>query len=257
MKILLYEGKVYLCEEDLNEMGMSKGAKQYAAALMATTALGAAGLGLAIRDARRAKEAKNLNVPAIVQKGESSEAESFMIDMHSAMREAGWTSWEIDMLERVIMAEARGEGKEGQMAVAQVIYDRLHDKNFKNNLDQILRGRYKIDDQGERFTDEFGNWARLKEFADPMAEGTKILDSVREAIYEVFVLGKRLFNEPVHYFHAADKWNKNIQWIKNNAISLGKIGNHIFYKMPEKMLSPRGLDDIMHIGNKLEDRPNE
>lgn len=117
------------------------------------------------------------------------------------------TDAERELVERVVMAEARGETLQGQMAVAQVIYNRIMHDRFPNTVAAVIK----------------------QEFARPY-KGT-IFESVRLAVSAVFDMGIRVFVEDVHYFMNPVTASVNgAAWIRNNARIIAKIGNHEFYR---------------------------
>ena len=70
-----------------------------------------------------------------------------VIPAHIAMSRGGNTSSpkaprysteEIDLLARVVYAEARGEGIEGMLAVADVILNRLKDDRFPDSIEDVI-----------------------------------------------------------------------------------------------------------------------
>ena len=110
---------------------------------------------------------------------------------------------------RTVAAESRGEPYEGQIAVAQCIYDRMNDKQkrFGTTLDYILR-------EGQ--------------FAKPW-DGDLAKTRSLEATKDVFRNNKKAFNQPTFYFlgksaSAATVLNRNDKYI-----FLGKIGNQSFW----------------------------
>lgn len=111
------------------------------------------------------------------------------------------TEAEREMVERVVMAEAMGEPFEGQVAVAQTIFDRA-----------VLWNKTPVEVVSQE-----------SQYAD-MHSG-EVSESVKQAVSAVFDHGYRAFEEPVTHFHA-DYVNPYWAEVKT---SRGTIGSHRFY----------------------------
>ena len=108
---------------------------------------------------------------------------------------------EMELVARVVAAEARGEPFIGQMAVAQVIADRASLWNM--TLTEAVN--------------------RPGQFAKPY-QGA-LSDETLDAVQRVLESGDRVFEDHVTHFHEA--WITPY-WTKNKAFR-GQIGNHKFY----------------------------
>lgn len=104
------------------------------------------------------------------------------------------------LIASVVMTEARGEPFSGQIAVAQVIYDRM--EIWEKSAEEILFAE--------------------NQFAEPY-QGT-ISDEVMDAVLMVFENGWREFEEPTLYFHAT---YVDPEW--GHLVRRGQIGGHLFY----------------------------
>ena len=105
------------------------------------------------------------------------------------------------LVERIVMAEARGKGYLGQKAVAQVIRDRA--ESWGKPVSEICLA--------------------YKQFAEPY-QG-EISDSVKEAVKSVFDNGEKVFSEVTTHFHAdyvSPAW-------ADSKINRGNVGSHRFY----------------------------
>lgn len=103
----------------------------------------------------------------------------------------------------VVSAEARGESYKGQMAVAQVIYDRAV-KNKQTPL-QVVKAP--------------------AQFAQPWGGGSKYTESCYKAVCAVFDNGERVTERPMYYFmmlNCYPSWLKGKTWVMTE-------GNHKFY----------------------------
>ena len=108
---------------------------------------------------------------------------------------------DLELIARVVAAEARGETLEGQMAVAQVIKDRS-DLWGKSPEEIVLAPA---------------------QFADPY--GGEIPEITWSAVESVFLDGERVFSEPVTHFYAYELCSPYWAEVK---VSRGKIGGHEF-----------------------------
>ncbi len=112
---------------------------------------------------------------------------------------ASLTPDERDLVYRIVMAEARGEDLQGQMAVAQVILDRstLWDMSVTDVV------------------------TAPGQFADPYTG--EISDSARLAVANVFDGGVRVFDDPVTHFAEGEPY-----WAAEKECR-GSIGRHQFW----------------------------
>ena len=113
--------------------------------------------------------------------------------------EASLTPDEIDLIAKVVWAEARGESMKGQRAVAEVILNRLNSPNFPNNLHDVIYG------EGQFRT------AWLLDEATPY-------QTQYEAIEMAMYGPDYVLPETVVYFG----------WERVNNNTWGWIGNHVF-----------------------------
>lgn len=105
---------------------------------------------------------------------------------------------DLDLIARVVWAEARGESEKGQQAVAEVVLNRLNSANFPETLHDVIYG------EGQFRT------AWLLDKAEPYQTQ---YEAIERAIYGPYVLP-----ENVVYF----------AWEKENDKVWGKIGKHVF-----------------------------
>ena len=106
-----------------------------------------------------------------------------------------------ELIARVIAAEARGADLEGQMAVAQVIYDR-----------SWLWGEIPEDVV-----------EAPSQFADPY--GGSIPPTTWEALIRVFYEGERVWEEPVTHFHS----DSITPYWTENKVCRGEKGGNVFW----------------------------
>lgn len=106
-----------------------------------------------------------------------------------------------EMVERVVAAESRGQSLLGQLAVAQVIFDRS--TLWNKTIEEVLTAP--------------------SQFAKPYTG--EISDTTKEAVYRVFVLHERAFEEPTTHFYAYAVCTPH--WA-DTKVSRGIIGAHRF-----------------------------
>lgn len=116
---------------------------------------------------------------------------------------------EMEQIARVVAAESRGEPYEGQIAVAQCIWDRLNDskKRFGKDLTDVLRPG---------------------QFASPWNGDLKTVKCL-QATEDVFKNGKRAFNQPVYFFLSKGASQATFDQRNATYIYLGEIAGHKFW----------------------------
>lgn len=112
------------------------------------------------------------------------------------------TEEERQLIEQVVMAEARGESLEGQMAVAQTIRDRC-----------IERGQDPIE-----------VCTAPNQYAMVNMEAT---ERVKDAVVFVFDYGHSVFDEPTFYFYQSEMIDEP-EYLAEKTFR-GQIGPHRFY----------------------------
>jgi spore germination cell wall hydrolase CwlJ-like protein len=111
-----------------------------------------------------------------------------------------FTPAEIDLMQRVVAAEARGESAAGQLAVCEVILNRS--ALWGMSVTQIMTAR--------------GQFARPYRGA--------ISESVKTAV-QMAIAGERVFDKPVTHFHET---SITPYWAASKTFA-GRIGGHKFY----------------------------
>lgn len=114
----------------------------------------------------------------------------------------GLTDDERDLVERIVMSEAQGDGIEGMMAVAQVIRDRSYTWNQPITQVCLAKGQFASPYRGEVPVEA---WI---------------------AVSKVFDGGQSVLEVPTTHFYAdyiaAPDWTEN-------KVNRGKIGTHLFW----------------------------
>lgn len=117
----------------------------------------------------------------------------------------------MDLIMRMVVAEAGNQGYDGMRAVAQVIYDRRYNSTY---------------DFGETFEEIiYANG----QFCTPYAGDLEPwMPTVAEACEAVFYDGEYVFSEPVHYFYRDDMISQsNRSWFETKKF-IGILGAHTF-----------------------------
>ena len=117
----------------------------------------------------------------------------------------------MDLIMRLVVAEAGNQGYDGMRAVAQVIYDRRYNSTY---------------DFGETFEEII---YADGQFCAPYAGDIEPwMPTVAEACEAVFYDGECVFNEPVHYFYREDMISQsNRNWFETKKF-VGVLGAHTF-----------------------------
>lgn len=121
------------------------------------------------------------------------------------------TDEEFETIARLVAAEARGESFEGQLAVAQVIRDRMEHPNTKQYGGPTVNG--VIFKKGQ--------------FAKPWNGNMENYSGIYSAVEEVFYNDHRVFEEPVLFFYSPAIATAQGPILKYNYV--GKIGCHNFH----------------------------
>lgn len=117
----------------------------------------------------------------------------------------------MDLIMRLVVAEAGNQGYDGMRAVAQVIYDRRYNSTY---------------DFGETFEEII---YADGQFCTPYAGDIEPwMPTVAEACEAVFYDGAYVFNEPVHYFYRDDMISQSSRnWFETKKF-VGVLGAHTF-----------------------------
>ncbi len=122
------------------------------------------------------------------------------------------TEEEFELICRLVAAEARGETYEGQMAVAQVVKDRMEHPNTK------LYGGPTAS----------GVIYKKSQFAKPWTGDLTKYSKVVQAVEAVFYEEERVFTEPTLYFFHTRIANKTVVADLRTYNYVGTIGVHEF-----------------------------
>lgn len=137
------------------------------------------------------------------------------IDVHApvAVRETSvnksrFTPKEIDLLERLVHAEAGGEPFLGKVAVANVVLNRVKSKKFPNTISEVIYAKNQFSPIWD---------GRIK---NKPSDESKL--AVKSAIE-----GQKAVPDGIAFFYEPSSAQTN--WIARNKTFYGKIGKHKFY----------------------------
>ena len=117
----------------------------------------------------------------------------------------------MDLIMRLVVAEAGNQGYDGMRAVAQVIRDRRYNStyNFGETFEEII---YDAGQFCTPYAGDIGPW----------------MPTVAEACEAVFYDGEYVFDEPVHYFYRDDMISQSTRnWFETKKF-VGVLGAHTF-----------------------------
>jgi N-acetylmuramoyl-L-alanine amidase len=126
------------------------------------------------------------------------------------------TEEEVDMLERIVAAEATGEDMIGKILIANVVFNRMADDNFPNTIEDVIFQEVDGDYQFSPVSDE-RYWS------------VKVTDETEEAVQRA--LQGEDYSEGALYFIARKRTkSSSAKWFDQHLDWLFKHGGHEFYK---------------------------
>jgi N-acetylmuramoyl-L-alanine amidase len=149
-----------------------------------------------------AKEANKKKSPSIKETGSA-----YVLDV---------TAKEVEMLERIVEAEAGGEDMKGKILIANVIFNRMGDKHFPDTVKGVI------------FQEDDGEY-QFSPVSDERYWTVKVSKSSKEAVKRA--LEGEDYSEGALYFIARKKSrSSSARWFDNHLNWLFKHGGHEFYK---------------------------
>lgn len=158
--------------------------------------------------ASEATDAVQLEEEAIMYDTPATGYASYEALMWSRAEEAAAS---MDLIMRLVVAEAGNQGYDGMRGVAQVIYDRRYNSSydFGSTFEEII----------------YADGQFCKPYAGDI---TPWMPTVAEACWAVFYAGDFMFDEPVHYFYRDDMISQsNRSWFETKKF-VGVLGAHTF-----------------------------
>lgn len=120
-----------------------------------------------------------------------------------------WTSADLRRVIRMVIAESGNQSLEGQMAVAQCIYDRYKNGYGGDTISEIL--------------------SAPRQFTEPWAGDIMQYPQACVAVARVFIFGERVFDEDVIYFYNPEIADAHaVATFEANNKYLGTIDDHVF-----------------------------
>lgn len=119
---------------------------------------------------------------------------------------------EIELLARLVRAEAEGESYEGQVAVAASVLNRLNDPRYPNTISQII---YQVD-QGIYY-----QYSPVMDGRINLPATASTLKAVQAALN-----GWDPSHGAIGFYNPAKTTNK---WVRSHPVTT-QIGNHVFYR---------------------------
>ena len=134
------------------------------------------------------------------------------------------SEYDIECMVEAIYHEARSEGFIAQIAVGNVILQRVKDKRYPNTVCDVVHQAKKW--KGKLIK----NKCQFSYYCDGKSEKFKELDALLEVIdTSELILNGVMLEQTIgathyHTFHVSPHWSHSPTFIK-----LGRVGSHIFY----------------------------
>lgn len=125
------------------------------------------------------------------------------------------SSKEIEILQRIVEAEATGEDLKGKILVANVIMNRVNNSSFPDSVEEVV------------FQKTGGSY-QFSPIKDKRYYSVKVSDATKEAVQRV-IQGED-YSQGALYFSARKRASKaNMNWFDNHLKRLFQHGNHEFF----------------------------
>jgi len=147
-----------------------------------------------------------------------------MIAFILTMNTSKASEYDIECMVEAIYHEARSEGFIAQIAVGNVILQRVKDKRYPNTVCDVVHQAKKW--KGKLIK----NKCQFSYYCDGKSEKFKELDALLEVIdTSELILNGVMLEQTIgathyHTFHVSPHWSHSPTFIK-----LGRVGSHIFY----------------------------
>jgi spore germination cell wall hydrolase CwlJ-like protein len=147
-----------------------------------------------------------------------------MIAFILTMNTSKASEYDIECMVEAIYHEARSEGFIAQIAVGNVILQRVKDKRYPNTVFDVVHQAKKW--KGKLIK----NKCQFSYYCDGKSEKFKELDALLEVIdTSELILNGVMLEQTIgathyHTFHVSPHWSHSPTFIK-----LGRVGSHIFY----------------------------
>lgn len=114
---------------------------------------------------------------------------------------------EIEIIEKIVFIESRNQPFEGQVAVSNVILNRIISNQFPNSLKEVIFQK-----------DQFCS-------AKNLSKVSEVPEAIKNAVKESFI--KDVSNGSLFFLNPEEAENS---WCQRNKQFVMRIGDHIFYK---------------------------
>lgn len=126
------------------------------------------------------------------------------------------TKEEVTMLERIVEAEASGEDMIGKILIVNVIFNRIQDEEFPDNIKEVI-------------FQKIGGEYQFSPISDKRYWEVKVSEKTKEAVQRA--LSGEDYSEGALYFMARKQSKaSNVRWFDKNLDRLFKHGGHEFFK---------------------------
>ena len=125
------------------------------------------------------------------------------------------TAENIEVLEKIVEAEATDQDVYGRMLVANVVINRVHSKYFKNTVKGVV-------------FEKIGGYEQFAPIRDGRYFTVPITEKTREAVRRVLA-GEDYSDGALYFFQRDITTDKKAAWFDNNLKYLFKYGCHEFY----------------------------
>lgn len=143
-------------------------------------------------------------------------AEDAKETMNTGVAKISLSSKEIEILQRIVEAEATGEDIKGKILVANVIINRVNDSAFPDSVEEVV-------------FQKTGGTYQFSPISDKRYYSVSISDETKDAVQRV--LQGEDYSQGALYFSARKRASaSNMRWFDNNLQWLFQYGNHEFFK---------------------------
>lgn len=124
-----------------------------------------------------------------------------------------FTNEEMEMIYRIVEAEATSEGREGKIAVVNVLLNRLASDKFPNDIKSVIF-------QKNQFSPVY----------DGRYYSVQITDGTKDIVNEVLETGVNNIDNALYFMARKHAEEGNVKWFDNRLTYINKIGNHEFFR---------------------------
>lgn len=135
--------------------------------------------------------------------------------MNTGVAVLSLSSKEVEILQRIVEAEATGEDIKGKILVANVIINRVNDSSFPDSVEEVV-------------FQKTGGTYQFSPISDQRYYSVKVTEETKKAVQRV--LQGEDYSQGALYFSARKRASaSNMRWFDNNLKWLFQYGNHEFF----------------------------